>query len=295
MKTTCLFTIFLAIFGMFSCNTPNSSFEVVSFNVRYNNPDDAPNHWDNRKSMVRDYFAEKNPAVIGMQEVLPDQLTDLAGMLDGYDQLSAGREDGENKGEACPVFYRKDIFDYLGGGHFWLSETPERPGSMSWNTDFPRIVTWVKLKSIRTGYPFYVFNTHFSHISEEARSNSACLLLEQIDKIVDREPVVLTGDFNTTRDTETYQCLVGVREDRHQFWDAEMQADETQNGEISYNGFDPDDGGSRIDFVFVNQHFDVVFHSVDEVHEGDVFISDHYPIRAKVTFKPDARKRRDPQ
>jgi len=294
MKTT-LFTILLAMFGLFSCNQPNSTFEVVSFNVRYNNPDDAPNDWDNRKPLVRDYLSEKAPAVIGMQEVLPDQLSDLRGMLDGYDHLSAGREDGEDKGEACPVFFRSDLFNYLDGGYFWLSETPDEPGSMSWDTDFPRIVTWVELESIKTGYAFYVFNTHFSHISEEARSKSAGLLLEQIHEIAGQAPVALTGDFNTTRDTETYQTLVGGGRDRSHMWNAEVLADETRNGGISFNGFDPDYDGHRIDFVFVNDFFDVDFHSVDEVRDGDVFISDHYPVRAKVTFRPDAQKKRDPQ
>ncbi|MFO8001863.1 MAG: endonuclease/exonuclease/phosphatase family protein [Marinilabilia sp.] len=290
-----IFTILLALIGLVSCGNQNSYFEIISFNVRFNNPDDAPNDWENRKSMVSEYFSEKTPEIIGMQEVLPEQLEDLSAMLENYDYLSAGRENGEDKGEACPVFYRKDMFEYLDGGYFWLSETPEEAGSMSWGTDFPRIVTWVKLKSVETGYAFFVFNTHFSHMSEEARSKSATLLLEQIDEIAGSTPVALTGDFNTTRDTETYQTLVGGGDERAQMWDAEELADETRKGEITFNGFDPDFDGSRIDFVFVNEFFDVDFHSVDEVREDEVFISDHYPVRAKITFRPDSRKKRDPQ
>ena len=132
-----------------------------------------------------------------MQEVLPNQLDDLKTMLQDYDYVAAGREDGENKGEACPVFFDREKFSLEHSGHFWLSETPDNPGSMSWGTHYPRIVTWTELANRESGKTLFFFNTHFSHISEEARIQSARMLLQEIKRIAGKKPVILTGDFNT--------------------------------------------------------------------------------------------------
>ncbi len=283
---------FLALFTFFSCNQRDDSFEVMSFNVRLDHAGDHENHWPKRVPLVSEYMEDRHPGVIGMQEVLPNQLADLNEILGDYEFVSAGRVDGKEKGEACPVFYHKSLFELMESDHFWLSETPDEPGSMSWDTHYPRIVSWVKLKSISSGYVFFVFNTHFSHISEEARKNSAELLLHQINEIAGTSAVILTGDFNALEESATYKHLTSGGNDQALLWNAEDLTENTSGGNISYNAFDPGFEGTRIDFIFVNAYFDVLEHAVDEVREDDLFISDHYPVRAEVSVRPKARERR---
>lgn len=273
------------LFSMFSCQKGNEYFEIMSFNVRLNHPGDGDNQWVNRTPIVSAYLAERQPALVGMQEVLPGQLEDLSQMLVEYRYIRAGRMDGEARGEACPIFYRPDLFELMESGHFWLSETPDVPGSMSWDTQFPRIVTWTKLESTITGHPLFVFNTHFSHISEKARSQSARLLIRKIHEIAGDGPVILTGDFNTTRGTDTYQQLISGDEDAVELQDAETLAGFTVGGNVSFNAFNPEYEGKRIDFIFVNDYFDVKMHYVDEVRDAELFISDHYPVAAKVRIR----------
>jgi endonuclease/exonuclease/phosphatase family metal-dependent hydrolase len=290
-----LYVIIMALLTFLSCRNQEKHFEIISFNIRLDHSGDGKNQWSKRTFLVNGYFDKVQPAIIGMQEVLPNQLKDLEEMLEGYSYISVGRDDGESSGEACPVFFKKNLFNLLEGGHFWLSETPDKPGSMSWGTHYPRIVTWAKLESTDSGFAIFMFNTHFSHISEEARSKSVDLLLKQMRKIAGQSPVLLTGDFNTSRDTETYSRLIGGGENLLQLWDAEVLAPSTRGGSISYNAFDREFQGTRIDFVFVNKYIDVSSHIVDEVKENGLFISDHYPVRAGFNIRTEPRKKRDPQ
>jgi endonuclease/exonuclease/phosphatase family metal-dependent hydrolase len=276
--------LFLALAGLFSCRNHQDFLEVISFNVRYASDGDGINKWDNRVPLIKTYFEENEPDILGMQEVLPRQLEDLKKLLPDYGFVAAGRSDGKAKGEACPVFYRKDLFNRIESGNFWLSETPDEPGSMDWDTHFPRIVTWVHLVSKITGKEFFVFNTHFSHISEEARVNSADMLLKQIRKRSGDSPVILTGDFNTPEGSQPYKRLIQGGEDEIELTNAEDLAQTTYNGEITYNAFDPEYTGSRIDFIFVTDDFKIRTHSVDEIQKDSVFISDHYPVRADVVL-----------
>jgi endonuclease/exonuclease/phosphatase family metal-dependent hydrolase len=145
--------------------------------VRYHSPNDGKNIWSARVPVIQTFLNEASFDIIGMQEVTHQQLLDLKKMLPDYDYAGTGREDGREKGEYCPIFYKKSKYTLMAKSQFWLSETPEIPGSMSWEGTYPRIVTWVKLVSNKTGHIFFVFNTHFCHMSELARENSANLIM----------------------------------------------------------------------------------------------------------------------
>jgi endonuclease/exonuclease/phosphatase family metal-dependent hydrolase len=284
MKTI-LTTTMLTLALLTSCSEKQTTLEVVSFNVRLDHEGDGINQWKNRVPLVTDYLMEIQPDIIGMQEVLPNQLADLKEILAGYESVSAGRMDGKSEGEACPVFYNKEVFELLDKGHFWLSETPDVPGSMNWDTHFPRIVTWVNLKQKTSGKEFFFFNTHYSHVSEEARERSSELLVKQITKIAGSHPVILTGDFNTPAGSAPYNRLIAGAGNQVRLIDAESLAETVINGDVTYNAFDPGFEGKRIDFIFVNDSFDVKMHAVNEVRKDSLFISDHFPVRGEVILK----------
>src|SRR6056297_2032192 len=167
----------------------SSTITIMSYNIRYDNPDDGINAWPNRQDHVAEIMADIYSAdIIGVQEALKHQLDDLQARMPGYSWVGVGRDDGRDKGEFSPIFYKTDRFDLIATNTFWLSQTPDRPGSRSWDAAITRIATWARLSDHESGREFYVINTHFDHRGEEARVKSAQLITEFIGGLDDGVP-----------------------------------------------------------------------------------------------------------
>ncbi len=278
---------FIAISFIFSSCTQNENeLKVMSFNIRYDNPDDGINAWAKRQSMVFSFLNDQQPDIIGFQEVLKHQFVQLQKELTDYNYVGAGRDDGKDKGEFVPVFYRKEKYELLASSHFWLSETPEITGSKSWGAVLPRIVTWLQLKDRQKGYIFYVFNTHFSHVSSYARNKSALLLLNKIKTIAGEAPVVLTGDFNAQPSERMYSTMCDHWEGYLPMWDSRyLPVRKTEQSFQTFNGYNPETPEVIIDHIFVNGFFDVTTFRTFQLMENGMYISDHYPIMAELTFR----------
>ncbi|MBL8189887.1 MAG: endonuclease/exonuclease/phosphatase family protein, partial [Acidobacteria bacterium] len=136
---------------------------VMSYNIRYGTANDGENHWEKRKDFLIETIKAFNPDLLGTQETLGFQRDFLAEKLSGYEALGVGRDDGKEKGEMTALYFKRSRFEKLDGGHFWLSETPDVPGSKSWDTSLTRMVSWVKLrdKLQPKAKPIMFFNTHF--------------------------------------------------------------------------------------------------------------------------------------
>lgn len=165
--------------------------------------------WDARKDNVAQYVLDNKIDIVGMQEVTHRQLLDLRERLKGYDYVGVGRTDGKEKGEYSPIFFRADKYEPLEKGNFWLSETPDVPGSKGWDAALERVASYVKLKDKATGRVFMAINTHYDHVGVVARKESAKLIMSKIQSIVGDRPAVVTGDFNVTEDNEAYKTMVG--------------------------------------------------------------------------------------
>lgn len=183
----------------------------ATFNIRLQNDGDekAGVGWSVRRDRVADFIRENRIDIVGMQEVLHPQLQDLLARLPEYDYVGVGRTDGATKGEYSPVFFLRDKFEVLERGNFWLSETPDVPGSRGWDAALERIASYAKLRDKATGKVFMAVNTHFDHVGVTARRESAKLIMRKIQEIVGKRPAVVTGDFNVTEDDEAYKTMIG--------------------------------------------------------------------------------------
>jgi endonuclease/exonuclease/phosphatase family metal-dependent hydrolase len=287
--------IFLFLFLSSGCNSKAESIKdlhVVTFNVRYDNPNDGPNRWEMRVPIIESYFAKEKPDIIGMQEVKHNQILDLLNFLPGYDYVGTGRDDGKQGGEYTPVFYKKDKFQLLENSQFWLSETPEIPGSIGWDAAITRIVTWAKFEIKSSGKTFFFFNTHFDHRGVKAREMSPYLLAEKISAIAGNSPVIVTGDFNIRKNHATlgsavYDNLIETLKSENALTSAELISETpvTTAGSTS-TGFRPNwtvgESGDAIDYIFVNEYFKVDSYRVDRIVKDSIFISDHWPVAAKL-------------
>lgn len=254
---------------------------VMSYNVRNDNIYDVDNRWTDRRYMVASTVRFHRACIVGMQEVLKNQLDDLNGLLPEYGSIGVGRDDGKDKGEFSAIFYLKDRFEPLDKGNFWLSENPDIPGKLGWDADCVRIATWARFNDIKTGEKFYHFNTHLDHVGVVARRESAKLLLEKIREIAKDEPAVLTGDFNSFEDSDAYKIITGKEqcEKGDRLYDAKYISKYPHHGPSeSFEGFNIGKTEGKIDYIFVKNGIKVISHGILADHFDFKLPSDHMPV-----------------
>ena len=272
-----------AVRGAFVINAADKSLKVMTFNIRYNEPKDGINAWANRKTKVADVIKAQGSDLVGVQEALIEQLNDLEDLLPGFARCGVGRTDGMEAGEFSAIFYRRSRFKLLETSTFWLSETPQKAGSMGWDAAYPRVVTWAKFYDNRTKKTFFHFNTHFDHRGERARVESSKLLLNEIETIAKKSAIVVTGDFNAIETTEVYKALTAGTELKLR--DARYVNETPYFGPTStFNDFKELIPERKIDYIFVKNRAKVLRHGALSDRPGGLWPSDHLPVVAVVVF-----------
>lgn len=270
-----------------SAQTPTPALTVVTYNIRYANPNDGENAWPNRRDAMVQYLRETNADIIGLQEVEPLQRAYLAERLTEFAWYGVGRNAAHDEGEGTPIFYRRDRFDILDKGTFWLSLTPDIPGSKGWDAALPRVASWLRLHDRRSGRDLVAVNTHFDHMGPEARVQSGHLLTRTIETLAQdrgtRLPVVLTGDFNARPDSAPYAAVTKPAQASLALLDAQhISRTPHQGGDSTSNAFKAISPGAKIDYVFVRDVTAVLAHRIEDPRIGTRFVSDHQPIVAQI-------------
>jgi endonuclease/exonuclease/phosphatase family metal-dependent hydrolase len=276
-----LFTSFLFLFSFLLGYS--QTLKVMTYNIRYDNPNDGKNGWQNRRELIVGQIKSNTPDIIGFQEGLVNQVKYLSENLLDYSYVGVGREDGKEKGEYAAIFYRSDKYRVISDSTFWLSPTHEKP-SVGWDAALERICTYTLLEEIENGNRFWMFNTHLDHIGKIARKESSNLILEKIDKLNQgsKLPVILTGDMNSIETDEPIVILKTKLVDTfYEVRHMESTLNET------FNGFNVDQvAKERIDYIFVNRYkVKVKSHStlIDKI-DGR-YPSDHFPVISVIAFE----------
>lgn len=272
-----LFAVFLPLLA--ACATTAASapapLRVMSFNVRLLTDADGDNRWQLRRDLAARMVREAAPDVIGTQELFKQQGDDLVARLPEYRWFGRGRR-GDDSDEHMGVFYRSDRLRVVQSGDFWLSDTPEVPGSITWGHPLPRMVTWALFERIGDGRRFHFFNTHLPYRAEDedARTRGTRLLLARIAALPADVPVVVTGDFNTTPDSAAHAAATAA------LADAWTSAPRRVGPEATFHGFTgrPD---RRIDWILVRGLEPLEVRTID-AHEGARYPSDHFPVMAEL-------------
>ena len=275
-----------AVLLLTCCNSQPIDLNVMSFNIRMDNPGDSLNSWQYRKDIAVRIIKDQDADVVGMQEVLINQLNDFKSGLPGYNAIGVGRTDGIEKGEYCAVFYKSSRFKEMESGNFWLSETPEVAGSKGWDGACERIATWAILEDISTGKRFFFINTHLDHVGKIARREGVALLLNRVATLNKGLPVVMTGDFNATPDADVIRHVTDTAYPEHLLHTKDIAA-ERSGTEWTFHDFGrlPVEQRSFIDYIFVSKDIKVMTHRVLAEKLDGRFISDHAVVVARVEIK----------
>ena len=272
--TILLYAIVLGLF--FGSGRVQGQIKIMTFNIRLDHAGDGEHNWQFRKSEASELINQREVDIVGTQEVLKNQLDDLLSGCSSYASVGVGRFDGKEAGEYSAILYKRERFAVLESGNFWLSERPDVAGSKGWDAACERIVSWAKFKDLKSGKQFVFLNTHFDHVGVEARKKSALLLLTKAKMIAGELPVILTGDFNGTPESEPVQLIINSG------WlaDAGEKAMFSTGPQWSFHDFGrlPAEERPLIDFIFVTDRFEVTTYENIFTPIGNTFHSDHNPI-----------------
>ena len=252
--------------------------KVMSYNIRMGSAKDGTNSWEFRYPATALMLEDQKPDVFGVQEAFNYQIRFIEDNFEDYDCVGVGRDDGKQKGEFMSIFWNKKTVKMIKWGTFWLSETPEKP-SMGWDAACKRTATWALMKDKKTGKQFYFVNTHLDHRGAEAQRKGLELIVERIAQINPKGyPMVLTGDFNVKPDNAALKDL-----------DTKMQsarkiAPRTDN-HPTFNNWGKIKPDMVIDYIYVSGFSACPeYHTVTEKYGTWKYVSDHYPIYAKLIF-----------
>jgi endonuclease/exonuclease/phosphatase family metal-dependent hydrolase len=259
---------------------------VMSFNIRYGTAPDGENAWPHRKGLVVKVLQEEKPDLVGLQEALRDQIEVLVEALPELTLVGVGR-DANGGGEYSAILYRRSRFDLSDAGTFWLSETPEVPGSRTWGNNLPRICTWARLLDRSNKRRFVFFNTHWDHESQSARVHSGELMGKRIAELTSAdEPAVVTGDFNAAPENPAFMALLEVGQLQETFSAVHPEEKDL----ATFNGFGQKTHTAKIDAVLATGDWKVEDAEIVRTREGDRYPSDHFPVTATLTLRDAAAR-----
>ena len=259
-----------------------TTINVATFNMRYDNPDDSLNNWQYRKERIAQFIKDQKVEIVGTQELLQNQVDDLKALLPEYDMVGVARDNGKDEGEYAAIFYLRDRFDALDSNNFWLCENPDSVGMKGWDAACTRIATWAKLQDKATGKIFMAVNTHFDHVGEVARRESALLIISKIKEIVGDRPAFLTGDFNVDSTSNAYETITT---NEFVLNDSRKVAKAVEGADYTWHDFGklPAEERGIIDFIFTTPSIEVLKVYIPQ-ENIDALLSDHNPQVATLQF-----------
>ncbi|MFP5385314.1 MAG: endonuclease/exonuclease/phosphatase family protein [Bacteriovoracia bacterium] len=247
---------------------------LISSNIRFDNPADGINSWLHRRTILTETLLQHDPHIIATQEGRFAQLKDFGNLLEDFEIIDHHRS--WIKERMYPTFFiRKDMFELLKSEDLWLSETPDVAGSKSFDSAFPRLMTWMKIQPKNSDVNFLFVNTHLDHIKKETRTSQIQVLSQEIKRIWDKNSsLIIMGDFNDSPDSEVRKALEAEFPNLQDSW--RLHNPEEESSHHFFNGECPD--GSRIDWIMVDARMTVENCLLDKQPVGGRYPSDHFPV-----------------
>lgn len=275
--------IYLFAFSPFAKAATTTSLDIVamSFNLRVP-VDPAPLDWNSRRHLVDQHIKLQHPDFFGVQEAVPDVVSDLAKDFPRYTFVGRGRDVG-GVGEGTQIFYKSDRWrlDADDNGTTQLSPTPDVVGSNGWEMQFPRIFTWAHLIEKKSGKAIYVFNTHYPLVPKDRLLSSILLARAIADRKHPQDPVILSGDFNACEDEDSMQYFLSANAAPiHLFDSFRILHPEDKTG--TFHDFGRLHDSCKVDYILMSGESAAISAEIIKDDPALGFASDHYAIVAKL-------------
>lgn len=269
-------------FLLFGLNLMATDIKVMTYNIRLDHTVDGINQWPLRKEKVFQLILNETPDVLCIQEGLPHQVKELKKGLGLYTFVGVGRDNGKSKGEYSAIFLLKSKFKVISSHTFWLSPTPQIPGSIGWDAAITRICTYAEVLYGPEKKRLFIFNTHFDHMGEAARQESSKLILEKMRSIAKDAPILFTGDLNAEPNSLALETLLAS--DYPKFTDNHVESKEYPN--CTFKGFEVNSSiCKRIDYILSDTRFIPKQYKILTQNNGKYYPSDHLPVLAIFELK----------
>lgn len=278
--------VFLFLLALLtSCGKKPQDVRVMTFNLRYITSEDrGPREWTARRDAAAAAIRDDQPDFVGVQEAFRAMLDDLHERLPGFSEIGVGREDGKTKGEYAAILYRNDRWEALESGTFWLSDTPDIPGSATWGNKVTRICTWARFRHLETKREIALFNAHYDHQSQPARERASEMILKRIQSLSGGPPVVMTGDLNATPDNPAIISLTTGIPPLTDAW-ASLNPGASPATSGTFHDFTAKPDGPRIDYILTTSGIAVRESAILRPTGTDGHPpSDHFPVRATLAI-----------
>lgn len=276
---------------------PAAQVAAATFNIRFG-PVDPGSHldpmgWDNAESPRRDKVIDLvrtiDADVVGVQEALENQVDDLTAALTEYSFVGVGRADGDRAGEFAGIFYRSSRFSEMDSGHFWLSATPEVPGTVFEGSAAIRMATWVRLRDQVAERDLVFLNTHWDHVSQSSRERSAALIRERLGALADDAAIIAVGDLNIPpTDPALTTLLAEEPRESPQLIDGYRQANPVivpDEGTLHF--FTGITNFLRIDYILHDDALETVRSEIERTSYDGQYPSDHFPVKSRLRWTRD--------
>lgn len=253
----------------------DNELKIVTFNLRIT-VDDGLNVWENRVSHVVHKIKSEAPDLIGFQELTEISLRDLKRQLTDYVFVGCGRDE-QMSGEMVIIAYNKNKLDLMSLDIFWFSDTPYKPGSKKEMMILARPCNVAVFKNQLTNQIFRVYNTHYDHMQSSIRVQSSEQLLNDLHL---REqnislPTLIMGDMNSEPQDEEIKAIVNN----------EIIELNDLTDKLDYTFHDYGKIKIKIDYIFATKSVNASKAVAWADCFDGVYLSDHYPVMVRVTFK----------
>ncbi len=251
---------------------------LITCNIRFSNPADGVHAWEHRRDFLVSTLLKHDPDIICTQEGRYDQLKELESNLENYILLDDHRS--WIKERMYPsIFLKKNVFEVLKSEDLWLSETPDVAGSFSFESAFPRLMTWTKLQPINSTKNLFVVDTHLDHVKSETRLGQVKVLSQEIKRTWKHDSeLIIMGDFNDSPESAVRKQLVDSFPDLVDTWKKFNHIEET-----SHHAFKGEmQNGARIDWIMIQDKVQIISSVMDKSVNNGIYPTDHFPIICKI-------------
>jgi endonuclease/exonuclease/phosphatase family metal-dependent hydrolase len=247
----------------------------MTFNIRFENEEDESNAWVHRRDLVAELIRKYQPSILGTQEGMIHQLHYLQEQLPEY-VIHAPNRVSDTTAQYPTLYFRKQELDVLEGDEFWLSKTPRAHRSKNWDSAFPRMMSYARVRPKGLQNPVWIAVTHLDHVGETARYEQARIIARWLNDI--RAPVILMGDFNDRPESNVHRLLTSVDTGLRDTW--QVLGYEEGLSSFTHHDFHGVPRKTRMDWILVTSGLRVTGAQIVRDHRGNSYPSDHFPYMA---------------